>query len=580
MNAPLPLSAVPPTWTTGTTEVFKTGTWRAALPRHIQAPSPCHQACPVGGEIAEWIGHARAGDWRRAFEALVRHNPFPAVAGRICHHPCESACNRSAHDEAVSICRLERFAGDRALAEDWALPAAAPMAAQPGRLEHVAVVGAGPAGLSAAYQMRRRGWRVTVYEAAGEPGGLLRHGIPPYRLPRDVLDAEIARIVALGVELRCGEALASESQWATLRARHDAVFVATGAAHARRLPGLDYDGTRVLDGAAWLRAANAGVPPRLGERVMVIGGGSAAWDTARSARRLGHEVTVLALEARRQLPAQREEVDEALEEGIRLVDGALLVHAVAGGAGLRLQCRRVRFVPGAARGAFTLEALPDSDFELDADALLASIGADPDLAAFGDTLARAGPLIAIDANGAAGMPGIPGTSGMSATNGTPGVWAGGDVASLARYFTEAVGMGQRAALAMHAVLVGRLPDAPTTSAAAAPASEPAVGAGAIATWYHAATPRAAAPRLAPAQRLGFDEVQLGLDAAAARAEAARCFSCGTCIACDNCITVCPDLAVRHAAAGGYEVLGDYCKGCGLCVRECPTGSMTMREECR
>ncbi|MCW5634100.1 MAG: FAD-dependent oxidoreductase, partial [Rubrivivax sp.] len=243
MNAPLCATAVPPTWTTGTTEVFKTGTWRAALPQHEQALSPCHLACPVGGEIAAWIGHARAGDWQRAFEVLVRHNPFPAIAGRVCHHPCESVCNRAALDDAISICRLERFAGDRALAEGWALPAPAAS-----RDAHVAVVGAGPAGLSAAYQLRRRGWRVTVYEASAAPGGLLRHGIPPYRLPRDVLDAEIARIVALGVELRCGEALASPAQWRTLRERHDAVFVAIGAARAKRLPGLEVDGVRVLDG--------------------------------------------------------------------------------------------------------------------------------------------------------------------------------------------------------------------------------------------------------------------------------------------------------------------------------------------
>ena len=191
MNAPL----LPPTiWTTGTTEVFKTGTWRAALPHYVKPPSPCHQACPVNGDIAEWIGLAHARDFRGAWEVLTRHNPFPAVAGRICHHPCEAACNRGGYDESLAICKLERLVGDLALEQGWAFE---PPAAE--RKESVAIVGAGPSGLSAAFQLRRRGYRVTLYESQPELGGLMRYGIPSYRLARKVLDGEIARIVALGV---------------------------------------------------------------------------------------------------------------------------------------------------------------------------------------------------------------------------------------------------------------------------------------------------------------------------------------------------------------------------------------------
>jgi NADPH-dependent glutamate synthase beta subunit-like oxidoreductase/Pyruvate/2-oxoacid:ferredoxin oxidoreductase delta subunit len=577
---------VPPTWTTGTTEVFKTGTWRAALPRHVHAPSPCHGACPVNGDIAEWIGHARAGDIRRAFDVLARHNPFPAIAGRVCHHPCESACNRAAVDAAVSICRLERFVGDRAIAEGWPLPRVTHE-----RAGRVAVVGGGPAGLSAAYQLRRRGWQVTLFEADAQLGGLLRHGIPAYRLARDVLDAEIARIVALGVDVQCNAPLVNEAQWRVLRSGHDAVFVATGAAQVRRLPGLTYDGVRVLDGAAWLRTANAGIPSTLGRRVVVVGGGSAALDAARSAQRAGHEVTVLALEARAQMPAQREEIEEALEEGIGLVDGAMLVraedaaaHDGSGAPALRLHCQHVRFEPGAERGRFRIEPIAGSEFEWVADALLTSIGQDAYLAPFGGTLAHAGTVLATEAAESAGC----------GRTGAQGVWAGGDVASLARFVTSAVGMGQRAAEDIHASLLARgLGGAAHTGDAAdgsdcsngLDAAAPftfatTVDAQAIATAYHVPTPRAADNRLPPAARHATAEVQLALDASAAAAEAARCFSCGTCIDCDNCVVVCPDLAVRRAAAGGYEVLGDYCKGCGLCVRECPTGSMTMVEEKR
>jgi NADPH-dependent glutamate synthase beta subunit-like oxidoreductase/Pyruvate/2-oxoacid:ferredoxin oxidoreductase delta subunit len=545
--------AVAPTWTTGSTEVFKTGTWRAALPRHIHAPSPCHQACPVGGEIAAWIGHARARQWREAWQVLTRHNPFPAIAGRICHHPCEAACNRSGHDEALAICKLERFVGDFALAQGWAFEA--PVAERPG---HVAVVGGGPAGLSAAFQLRRRGWRVTIYEASDRLGGLMRHGIPSYRLAREVLDGEVDRIVALGVELRCNQALADPEAFAALRRQHDAVFVAVGAARVKRLPGLDYAKRSVIDGAAYLAAANAGRAPALGRRVAVIGGGSAALDAARSARRAGHEVTIVALESREQMPAQREEVVEAIEEGTRLVDGAMLTAAIARGDALALRCMKLIFEPGAERGQFSAAPVEGSEFTLEADAIITSIGQDPDLAPFGDGLATNGSLLA---------------AGRDGDTAAPGVWAGGDVASLARFVTEAVGMGKRAALAIHRHLAGEADEAEA-------ADEAVVSLAAIATWYHPHAARAAAPDLDAAERLAAGaEVQLGLALDQALAEAERCFSCGSCIACDNCVIYCPDLAVRHGAAG-YEVNGDYCKGCGLCVRECPTGSMKMVEERR
>ncbi len=547
--------AVPPIWTTGSTEVFKTGTWRAALPRHIQAPSPCHPACPVNGDIAEWIALARQRDWRGAFDVLTRHNPFPAIAGRICHHPCETACNRAGFDEALSICKLERFVGDTAIAAGWGF---VPPAEE--RRGHVAVVGGGPAGLSAAFQLRRQGWRVTLFEARAELGGLMRHGIPPYRLARDVLDAEIARIVALGVEVRCGEPLASSADFERLRAGHDAVFVAVGAARVKRLPVLEDGLSGVMDSAAYLEASNAGQPPPLGRHVVVIGGGSAAIDAARSARRAGHEVTILALESRPQMPAQREEIEEALEEGIALIDGAMLDTATASGPGLRLDCQRVRFEPGLDGRPFSAVPLAGSGFTFVADAVLTSIGQDPDLTPFDGALPARGALLAADERGATG---------------SAGVWAGGDVASMARFVTQAVGMGQQAALDIHRHLLGK-----TAADADAGETEAVVPLAAIASWYYAKTPRVAAHVRLPSERhRAALEVQLGLEIEQALAEAERCFSCGTCVHCDHCVIYCPDLAVQRVGEG-YAVLTDYCKGCGLCVRECPTGSMKMVEERR
>ncbi len=554
-------NVVPTTWTTGTTEVFKTGTWRAALPQHIHAPSPCHAACPVNGDIAEWMGRAHAHDFRGAWEILTRHNPFPAVAGRICHHPCEAACNRAGFDGSLAICRLERYVGDRALAEGWAF---APAIAK--REEQIAVVGGGPSGLSAAFHLRRRGYSVTLFESRPELGGLMRYGIPPYRLARSVLDREIARIVDLGVDVRLGVSMETAETFERLRSGFDAVYLAIGARCQKRLPRLDYTRAWVMDGADYLARANAGTAPALGKRVVVIGGGSAAIDVARSALRSGHEVTILALESVSQMPAQREEVIEAMEEGVALVNGAMLTEAVdVGTAGLVLKCVRVRFEAAATRGQFTVTPVPDSEFTLDADAIVPSIGQDPDLAPLSAALAADGALLMTDQGQATSV---------------ERVYAGGDVASMARFVTEAIGMGKRAAAEIDRVLressQGAGGDGDDTGVGID--AESVVELAAINTFYFPRQARAIEQRVPAAQRLASgSEVQIGFDLEQALAETGRCFSCGTCIECDNCVHYCPDLAVKREA-DGYVVLTDYCKGCGLCVKECPTGSMKMVEE--
>jgi len=549
---------VPTTWTTGTTEVFKTGTWRTALPRHIEAPSPCHAACPVNGDIAEWIGHAREGDFRGAWEILTRHNPFPAVAGRICHHPCEAACNRTGFDGSLAICRLERYVGDHALAEHFAF---APV--QSTRRERIAIVGGGPSGLSAAFHLRRSGYAVTVFESRPELGGLMRYGIPSYRLARSVLDGEIARIVALGIDVRCGEALTTSAGFDRLREEFDAVYLSIGARRQKRMPRLDYTRPWVMDGADYLAQANTGTPPALGRRVVVIGGGSSAIDVARSARRAGHNVTILALEGVLQMPAQREEIGEALEEGVRLFDGAMLSAVVENErASLTLTCVRVRFATGAQRGQFTVTPVAGSEFSFESDAIVPSIGQDPDLAPVQGMLESDGALLKVDQR--------------QATN-LERVYAGGDVASMARFVTEAIGMGKRAAREIDLALRGGAEVGGDLTGAE---PEPIVSLAAINMHYYPKQARTAERRVDVAQRLETAaEVQIGFDVEQALAETERCFSCGTCILCDNCVLYCPDLAVKREA-GGYVVLSDYCKGCGICVKECPTGSMKMTEEQR
>ncbi len=546
---PLP----PTTWTTGNTDVFKTGTWRSALPVYRNPPSPCHLACPVSGGIAAWIRQAAVRDWHGAWTTLTENNPFPAVAGRVCHRPCESACNRGGYDAPISICRLERFIGDLALAQGWRHPEV-PVT----RKERIAVVGGGPSGLSAAYQLRRRGYAVTIFEAQPQLGGLLRDGIPPYRLPRSVLEGEIRRILESGIEARTGAALATAQELERLRAEFDAVYLAMGARRQKRLPGLDYAQPWVMDGADYLAQANAGAAPALGRRLAVIGGGSAAMDVARSARRAGHEVRVLSLEREAQMPAQREEVVQAKEEGVAFLEGAMLRAAAADGAGgLELDCVRVLFEAGARPGEFRVTPVAGSEFVLAADAVVPAIGQDPELAPVRSLLDAEDALIRTDSRQATSL---------------EGVFAGGDVASRARFVTQAIGMGREAAQQIDRMLQGR--------AAARASAEPALPLDAINTYYFPHAGRARDARLGARERLrGYAEVQLGLGIEQALAEAARCFSCGSCIFCDNCLDYCPELAVRRSD-GAYAVDGDYCKGCGLCAEECPTGSIAMREELR
>lgn len=538
-------------WSNSTTESRMTGTWRTASPDYRNIPSPCLGACPVNGQIAIWVRQVKEEDFYGAWKTLVENNPFPAIAGRICHHPCETVCNRVEHDEAISICALERFVGDMALVEGWEFPTP-----EDKQNQSVAVVGGGPAGLSAAYQLARRGFDVTIYEAQDQLGGLLRYGIPAYRLDKAIVDGEIGRILDLGVTVKTNADVSGAAALEELRAEHRAVFLATGAARSKTLPGLSYQHSWVMDSAEFLAATNAGLKCDLGDRLVVIGGGSAGIDVARTARRLGREVTILALEPDELLPAQRGEVNEAIEEGIKFVCGAMMQSVKEGADGLKLVCQRVDFKQGSSRGEFSITPIEDSTFELHADALVPSIGQDADLAKYGDLLDGAGPVVDTDGNWQTSKPGI---------------FAGGDVASMDRFVTQAVGMGKQAAVAIAEYVDPAQSSADSSSDPEAPFSV-------INTAYHSEDQRNEPANMDVEKRLeSFQEVQQKLGQAEALVEAGRCFSCGTCIYCDNCFFYCPDMAITRLEKG-YEVKTDYCKGCGLCVAECPTGAISMLEE--
>jgi len=528
----------------GSSRANYTGTWRVERPVYVDRQPPCSDACPAGERVQQWLYQAEPGDYEAAWRQLVEDNPFPAVMGRICYHPCETACNRAQLDEAVGINAVERFLGDLAIDRGWQLPPAGPDTGK-----RVLVIGGGPAGLSCTYRLRRLGHQVHLADSAAALGGMMRFGIPAYRLPRDVLDAEIERIIALGVDVGL-EHTVEDIESERAEGAFDAVFVAVGAQLARRLDIPSGDSARVLDAISLLHRVADGDPPQLGLRVAVYGGGDTAIDAARTARRLGATDAVVVYRRNRgHMPAHGDELDEALAEGVT-VRWLSVVDRVDPG---RLVVEKVR--------------LDDEGFpvptgeteQLDADSLVLALGQDTDL-----TLLDRAPDVAID-DGYVQVE-------ASMMTGEAGVFAGGDSVPSQRTATMAIGHGGRAALGIDAFLAGREAIDPPL---AAPATFERLN-----TWYFAEAPRTRRPELEQARRVStFDEVVGGLTEENALFEARRCLSCGNCFECDNCFGVCPDNAVIKLGPGErYRFDYDFCKGCGICVAECPCGAIDMVPE--
>jgi NADPH-dependent glutamate synthase beta subunit-like oxidoreductase len=524
----------------------KTGSWRTERPVYTRRVAPCAHACPAGEDAQAWLFHAEEGDYERAWRTIMDVNPFPAVMGRVCYHACETACNRGQLDEAVGINSVERFLGDEAIRAGWRVD---PPATRTGK--RVLIVGAGPSGLAAAYHLALAGHDVVVHDSGDEPGGMMRYGIPAYRLPRDILDAEIARIAGLGVELHLGSKV--EDLEATVREeRCDAAFVAVGAHLGKRAYLPAGSAARILDAVAMLRDVADGEPPQLGRRVVVYGGGNTALDAARTARRLGAEEAVIVYRRTRdRAPAHDSEIQEALEEGV-LVKWLSTVQQADGD---RLTIERMELDDdGFPR--------PTGEFEeLEADSLVLALGQESDLGLLQRT------------HGIEIRDGVVEVAPDLMT-GHPGVFAGGDIVPAERTVTMAIGHGRTVAASIDAWMRG---ERATPSAPEEPMPVEALN-----TWYYTDAPRSIRPTLELARRQStFDEVLGGLDSSTALFEARRCLSCGSCFGCDNCFGVCPDNAVIKldpAGAYAYAVDLDYCKGCGMCAEECPCGAIVMEPE--
>ncbi|MGZ5237244.1 MAG: NAD(P)-binding protein [Caldimonas sp.] len=529
----------------GSSRANKTGSWRTERPIYVDRLPPCNAQCPAGEDIQGWLFHAESGDYESAWRHLTRDNPFPAIMGRVCYHSCEGACNRGMLDSAVGINSVERFLGDEAIKKGWRF---AWPKEESGK--HVLVVGAGPSGMSAAYHLRRLGHAVTVLEAGPMLGGMMRFGIPKYRLPRDVLDAEMQRIVDLGVTVRT-ETKVTNLVRTMNDGGFDAAFLAVGAHIAKRAFIPAKDSSRILDAVAVLRSMEGAEQPMLGRRVVVYGGGNTAIDVARTAKRLGAtEAVIVYRRTRERMPALDFEVEEALEEGVMV--------------------KWLSTIKQAGDGDLTIEKMvldekgnpqPTGEFEtLQADSLILALGQDVDLGLL------------------EGVPGLVVQDGVvqvdpaTMMTGLAGLFAGGDMVPADRNVTVAVGHGKKAARHIDAWLRGsRYQAAPKHAVATFERINP---------WYYSDAPKTVRPQLDLARRTSsFDEVQGGLTEDNALFEARRCLSCGNCFECDNCYGVCPDNAVVKLGPGNrFEFNYDYCKGCGVCVSECPCGAIDMVPE--
>jgi NADPH-dependent glutamate synthase beta subunit-like oxidoreductase len=512
-------------------------------PVYREKAPPCMAGCPSGGEIRTWLtaiaqaeAYGRTSDeaYETAWRKIVERNPFPAVCGRVCPHPCEDACNRSAKEGPVAINAMERFVGDFGIRKGLALT----KLTEEQHPERIAVIGSGPAGLSCAYQLARRGYDVVVLEAFSKPGGMLRYGIPRYRLPREVLDAEIQRILDLGVELKCNRVVGRDIPAGRLRSEYQAVFVGIGAHQGLLLDIPGEEAPNVFTGTEFLNRANSREEIDIGNRVIVIGGGDTAIDAARVSKRLGAEVTILYRRTRAEMPAIQPEIDGALEEGVTIEFLAAPVEVLLDENGVATGLRAIRMDLGEPdqSGRRRPVPIPGSEFTVPATAVIAAISQEP---------ARQG-LEALDGEG---------------------VFTGGDAVELG-LVTIAISQGRFAAEAIDAQLRGK--PLPT------PQPPPEIGKDKVKLEWYKEAARHERAHVPPAERAPDTEIERGLSEEEALAEAQRCMSCGMCMDCETCWMYCtPSCFVKLPKGEHYRVKLELCNGCKKCAEACPSGFIDL-----
>ena len=519
------------------------GARRWQHPAWVDHLPPCNAACPAGENIQAWLEKARAGDFEGAWRILVADNPMPAIHGRACYHPCETGCSRGALDESVAIHAVERFLGDQAALHGWTV---AP-GGDTGR--RVLVVGAGPAGLSCAWHLRRLGHAVEIRDASPEPGGMLHYGIPAYRLPRAELLKEIARIAAMGVTFTMNTRV-DDLPKAMADGGFDACFVAIGTQAGNHLDIPAADGRQMVDAIRMFEDVEAGRAPRLGRVVGVIGGGNTAMDAARVAKRLGaDEAIIIYRRDRAHMRAEPYEADEAFLEGVKAKWLAAPVRF--GTEGVTIEAIDLG-EDGTLTPTGRLEVLP-------VDSLVLALGqhAETEFLRQVDGIAFGrDDSVVVD---------------HTLMTGHPGIFAGGDLIGGLRTMTAATGHGKKAARAIDAWLRGEayLPRA----------KSPPVDFAMLNLPLFLDAGRSRMSELPVEARVGFAEVVGGISERQARYEADRCLSCGNCFECDNCFAACPEQAIVKLGKGRkYAVDLKLCTGCAVCFDQCPCHAIEMVPE--
>jgi NADPH-dependent glutamate synthase beta subunit-like oxidoreductase len=556
----------------GSTEVIETGKWGFQKPQTSFQTAPCQEACPAGNPIPQFLYLVGEGRYDEALQTLLKENPFPGICGRVCFHPCEADCNRAQYDESVSIRAMERYVSDTALNQ---LPDLKPVQNRNSR--KVAIVGAGPAGLSCAYFLSLLGHRVTIFESQKEPGGVMRWGIPEYRLPKSVLKREIRRIFNLPIEMKTSTNVGKDLSFSELN-RFDAVFLSPGARLNAPLSIEGEDLKRVWKGGDFLERINSREKATLGRETLVIGGGNTAMDVARSALRLGPKVTVAYRRTRNEMPAIQDEIVEAGEEGvgfeflIQPVKVNLLKNKKLAVKFQRMklsspdQSGRPRAIP--VRGKF---------ITLEADRLITAVGEQVDLSWIPQELIK---------------------NDLIDVNPSPKIFAGGDAVDQPRTIVTAISSGKRAAISIDLHLRGnscddvfskiRLGNKGSVSMEAYlsgrnggkwPDPLNIISYDRMNTLYFEHSKKINMRKLGLDQRRRrFSEVNRGLSAEEAGLSASRCFSCGTCNYCYNCYFFCPEGAISLDPLHQTKYVDlDHCKGCGTCAKSCPGNVVEMKE---